>query len=410
MIKLGADQIREGKPVSLDCYDIQGRLILKVGSVIESKRQAEFLLERGLFGVGENGKADGTPKMEQGSSPFQKLREYYERLEQILLENGQLGDSSDAHSTQVNRQQAATQQLTTFLDGKSLLNDAGKEPVYIFPGQILGLAKDLQSLCESDPDATLGAIHLGGTGARYSISRALNRALMCELLARRRGIPKRNRVQLLAAALTCDLSIMQMQDELTAQEEALWSGQKQAIADHPMATVELLNHLGAADPSWTNAVAQHHEFPNGSGYPAKLEGKVISPWARVLTLADTYTAMVSARAYRKALSSKVVVRKIFLRRGMELDEELSLLLVKEIGVFPPGAFVRLQSGEIAVVTRRTVAVKAPEVMVLVGPRGAALTVPLARTTDNFPYAVVEVVDRDTKLVLDLDRLWGYVGS
>ena len=384
MNKLGADLIQAGTPVPCDCYDGQGHLVLKSGLTVESQKQVEYLLECGLFSVRVPGQeCEERLEVERAASPFQLLGEYYNRLEQILMHSRQIAHGAD--------------------DDRSIL----REQTAPFSAQILQLAMDIQSVCQTDADATLGSIQLHSSGSRYSISHALSRAVVCELLATRRGIPQKNRRQLIAAALTCDLSMLQLQDDLTCQEGPLRTEQQKAIADHPHETAKLLAAMGTVDPGWINAVIQHHEFPNGKGYPAGLEGDVISPWARILKLADTYTAMISPRAYRKALLSKSVLRQLFLRRGGEFDEDLAVFFVKELGVFPPGLFVRLQSGELAIVIRRRANPRAPLVKAIVGPRGAALDPPIARETDNREYEIVDVLERDASVSIDQPSLWGY---
>lgn len=384
MKKLGADLIQAGTPVPCDCYDGHGHLVLKSGLIVASQKQVEYLLACGLFSIVIPGQDDEEKlETEQAASPFQLLGEYYRRLERILVRSRPIED------------------------GNNVGRDARREQTTSFPASILQLAMDIQGVCQTDADATLGAIHLNRSGSRYSISHALSRAIVCELLAMRRGIPQKNRRPLIAAALTCDLSMMQLQDDLTCQQEPLRPEQRQAVADHPHQSVELLTSMGVVDPGWINAIIQHHEFPNGKGYPAALEGDVISPWARILKLADTYTAMISPRTYRKALLSKTILRQLFLRRGGEFDEDLAVFFVKELGMFPPGLFVRLQSGELAIVIRRGANPRAPQVKAIIGPRGAVLNPPISRQTDNREYEIVDVLEQDASVSIDQHRLWDY---
>lgn len=275
-----------------------------------------------------------------------------------------------------------------------------------FSGRVLELAKDLQQACRFDPDALLGAVHLDDSG-RYSVIHPLYRAIICELLAARKGIPEEDRRRIIAAALTCDLSMLDLQDELVRQAGPLQADQTQAIRSHPLETEQLLLSLGVLDADWVMAVTQHHELLNGDGYPHGLSSEKVSEWARILKLADMYTAMVGARGYRRPTSSKAAMRDIFLKRGSEVDAELAVLIVKELGVFPPGTFVRLQSGELAIVVHRGSNLKAPGVKAIVGPRGAPFEHPMPRKTDICEYGILDAVERDTMVKMDLHTLWGY---
>lgn len=376
MNKLGGEQIRVKCPVPFDCYDRQGHLLLRKGLVVESQRQVDFLVERGLYSMGDSAARATEPGVERQPTPFQLLGDYNIRLKQLFGEV------------------CAEDQ------------DDTSRGVRCFPERLLNLSRDLQKLCWLDSDALLGSIHLDNSG-RYSIVHPLYRAVICELLAARKGLPEEERQRIMAAALSCDLSMVKLQDDLVRQTGPLLPDQRKAIAIHPVETARLLLSLGVTDSDWTNAVIQHHELLNGTGYPQGLSSSDISWWARILKLADMYTAMVSAKAYRKASLSKMAMRDVFLKRGSEIDEELAVFIVKELGVYPPGAFVKLQSGELAIVIHRGTNPRAPTVKVVVGPRGAPFDRPLQRKTDVREYEILDVAERDTIVQVDLSRLWGY---
>lgn len=374
MKQLNSSQILVGQPVPYDCYDGHGNLLLKKGLIVATQKQVDFLLERGLFGQSaassvteERDKAIAKPP-----TPFELLNHCNNRLKQLFSVFG---------------------------------TDSGPESAN-FPDRLLQLAGGVQKICQFDADAVLGAIHLDNSG-RYSLMHPLYRAALCELIAARKGISEPDRRWVVAAALTCDVSILKLQDELFRQVDPLQPAQQQMITAHPMASARLLSSLGVTNATWMTAVIQHHELLNGKGYPRALLGDGISTGARVLKLADMYTSMITPRPYRKAVLSKIAMRDIFLKRGSEIDEEMAVYIVKELGVYPPGCFVKLQSGELAIVIRRGASPKAPVVKVVVGPRGAPFDKPVQRKTDIPEYEIVDVVERDMIVKIDLHNLWGY---
>lgn len=220
-------------------------------------------------------------------------------------------------------------------------------------------------------------------------------------------MPDDERLQIVAAALSADISMIKLQDELARQKEQLQPQQRLALHQHPLESLKLLTVLGVVNKTWLTAVLQHHEAWNGKGYPGGVAAGEISLGARILKLADMYTALIAPRAQRVGAISKVAMRELYLKRGEEVDEELALLLIKELGVFPPGAFVKLYSGELAIVTRRTDNPKAPAAKAVVGPRGAPYERPAPRKTEIREYEIVGVVERDKIVAIDLHNLWGY---
>ena len=385
MNRLSRDQLGAGIPVPMDCYDLHGRLVLARGGIIASRKQLDYLLEYGLYAL----------EVASVASPLHalpKLHACYLQLEQIFA--AALATEARASSSSPSPSPAA--QLADLLNGKKV--DAGTTvpddvhpEVHPFSGQIMQLVAELQALCLTAPDALLAAIHRNQIGARYSIAHALSRAILCELLATRRRIPERNRRQLLAAALTSELSILALQDELVVQQGGLSPDQQQGMAEHPTASIALLATIGAIDPSWTNVILQHHELLNGNGYPGGLTEAEIMPWARIMKIADAYAAMITPQAYRKTLLSKAAMNELLQKRGTEFDDELVVMFVKEVGVLPPGVAVKLRSDEIAIVVQRELNPRAPLVEVVIGPRGHCLAKPTLRKTDSHEHEIIDVV-------------------
>ncbi|HLN90820.1 MAG TPA: HD domain-containing phosphohydrolase, partial [Patescibacteria group bacterium] len=72
------------------------------------------------------------------------------------------------------------------------------------------------------------------------------------------------------------------------------------IVRHPEKAVEILEPIDFYKPIFP-AIRHHHERFDGKGYPSRLAGKNIPLASRIMTIADTFDAMTSTRAYRKAL-------------------------------------------------------------------------------------------------------------
>ncbi|MEO6697394.1 MAG: HD domain-containing phosphohydrolase [Gammaproteobacteria bacterium] len=191
------------------------------------------------------------------------------------------------------------------------------------------------------------------------------------------------------------------------QQTPLTGEQKEAVRLHPLQSVELLTEAGVKDQEWIKAVLHHHEKLDGSGYLGALRGDDIPLSVRIISLADRYSAMISPRDYRQQMLARDALRDICLQRGAEVDAELAQLFIKELGVYPPGAFVHLQNGEIAIVIKRGAAGNCPTVQSIIGPRGAPLLAPVRRDTSTETYAIREMVTRDKVVNIDMHRLWGY---
>ncbi|HTG81002.1 MAG TPA: HD domain-containing phosphohydrolase [Geobacteraceae bacterium] len=78
-------------------------------------------------------------------------------------------------------------------------------------------------------------------------------------------------------------------------------------------------------------ILHHHERYDGKGYPAGLKGKAIPLEARVITVADSFDAIVSARPYKKGLSVAAALAELQKCAGTQFDPEVVDSLVSYIG-------------------------------------------------------------------------------
>jgi hypothetical protein len=129
--------------------------------------------------------------------------------------------------------------------------------------------------------------------------------------------------------------------------------------------------------------------------------------ARLLALADRYCARVSVRRYRKTMLPNAALRDMLLDQTGRSDASLVTGLIRELGIYPLGSFVRLADGEIGVVTGKTLSPTAPYVHALIGPRGAPLDLPLRRDTRADLHAIREVLSPEQAGVkVKPGQLWG----
>lgn len=106
---------------------------------------------------------------------------------------------------------------------------------------------------------------------------------------------------------------------------------------HPVKGVHLIEPL-AFSLTITSAIRHHHERWDGKGYPDGLAGEEIPLLARIITLADSYDAMISDRPYRQGLTVNQVQEEIEKNAGAQFDPcmvELFLRQLRQVGSFPP---------------------------------------------------------------------------
>lgn len=377
--RLSAGQIQVGRPLAFDVFDPEGQLLLRFGYVIESPSQLDRLLERGLY-------------REQDSS-----------------DDPLIDSLSGGRPTSVRRRRLPPR-LTAFgllrlvlVDLEAVLTQP--EPEF-FRGNLLALAIRLQHVCQRDADAALAAIQLLHEG-RYSLRRMLQAAILTELVLKAQQMAEAQRLSVVAAALTSNLAMLDLQDQLYHQEASLTEAQKQQLYAHPRVGAEQLAQLGVTDPLWLEVVRQHHESLDGRGYPARLSGHLLRPEAQVVGLCDRFTALCSARAHRPPAPPSLVLKDLFQARGQGLDGDLVTQLVKIAGVYPPGSLVRLANRDVAVVVKRSLHVRQPVVKSVRTASGlVCVDAPRKHLSSDAIYAITGLMAHaEFEHPLNPDTLW-----
>jgi hypothetical protein len=104
---------------------------------------------------------------------------------------------------------------------------------------------------------------------------------------------------------------------------------------------------------------------DGSGYPRGLDGASIPLLARIAGLVDAYDAMITPRPYASPRTSHEAVQELIDSKGTAFQEALVEQFVQAIGLFPTGALVELNTGEVAIVVKQNTARRLkPEVVVV----------------------------------------------
>lgn len=258
------------------------------------------------------------------------------------------------------------------------------EPLLLNPGNSSAFVADINrcahtlvQLVEQDPDlAIFHIVHASPDKmARYGVLHAMHTGMLITLVGKRKDWVRPRIDSAVKAALTMNLSITALQIVLAQQIEPPTSEQRQAIAAHPLATWHMLRQLGVTDEDWLIAVAQHHEQPDGKGYPQGLTE--INQTADALRTCDVFGAKLSPRVSRSGMLSTRAASEIFRQRSAGY---FGATIIRELGLYPPGCLVELNTGEQAIVVRRARDPMAPEIVVLTDELGRRRDTPVKTPT------------------------------
>jgi HD-GYP domain-containing protein (c-di-GMP phosphodiesterase class II) len=373
--RISISDIVIGQPLQWDVYGSDGGLLLRKGFVINNLNQVSTLIERGLFADMEGGESARDKK------PIPKQTEIPSVVRMINAAR---------------------------VDLKTLSYNIANEPDA--RNKILALAKQVATATYMDSDVALGCILLSQEES-YASRHCVDTAVVSLLIAKALKKSPDEVVMLGAAALTMNLSMLRQQERLQDKSEALTAEEQESISLHPENTVSQLRSAGIEDEDWLSWILAHHENEDGSGYPGHKKGADIPQNAKIISIADRYCARVCARSYRKSLLPNAALRDILISGKTTIDPMLVMLFIRELGTYPIGSFVKLENGEVGVVTSKGATTTTPYVHSLIGPRGAPLAMPIKRDTQKSLQSIREVLHRDqVPIRFTMRQLWGEVAS
>jgi HD-GYP domain-containing protein (c-di-GMP phosphodiesterase class II) len=230
----------------------------------------------------------------------------------------------------------------------------------------------LRDLLQRDPDLGLYLLFqlASNSPVGYSASHALICAVLCHLIALELGLPDAERNSLVHAAMTMNISMTALQDQLTEQTDRPDPLQQETISAHPANSSATLSRIGVADALWLQTIEMHHDEATDKG-----ELRAVSPvrrLARILRVVDRYAAQISPRKQREGRSATESIRSI-IARSTQPPDEVGHALVRAVGLCPPGTYVRLDSGDVAVVVRRSDQPNLPELAIVINEEGLLIT-------------------------------------
>lgn len=253
------------------------------------------------------------------------------------------------------------------------------------------LAAELVGLVERAPAICLGmAPHL--PFASPSLRHAFSAAVLGIRLGQAIRLDARRQHTVAKAALFMNLPSLDLQDDLVAPYAMPSDAQRITLARHPQLAADLLRESPGADLAWIEAVLQHHEALDGSGYPAALVGDEICLEARILKVADVWYALVAPqRLLRSAKTPRAALHWLLSRSRQQFDARLLEALRRITGICPPGTVVRLANRETALVVDAPHGMMLPRrVITILGVHGRLLRDPVQRDTRRARHAIRDI--------------------
>ncbi len=208
----------------------------------------------------------------------------------------------------------------------------------------------MQAILENDAVAVnIDALKVSD---EYTFKHSVDVATMAMIIAKKSGMPEKDIYQIGVSGLLHDVGKSQIPNEILNKAGKLTEEEFAIMKNHSLFGYNILKEKPEIPGVVVAGVLQHHEKINGRGYPLKLTGGQISTYARVLSIADIYDALVTERPYKKGFSPRDALEMI-MAMTEELDVDFMQSFIDTVILYPVNTSVTLSNGEKARVVMNT---------------------------------------------------------
>jgi len=154
--------------------------------------------------------------------------------------------------------------------------------------------------------------------------------------------------QLGISAFLHDIGMIRVPTDILLKPGPLANAERFEVDRHTIFAMDLLEQVPSISPAIFMPIYQSHERLDGSGYPKGRKPPFIHEFARIIAIADAYTAICSPRTYRSAKSPHDAISHVIsMAANNVFDKQITRAFLHAVGLFPIGSWVLLSSGETA---------------------------------------------------------------
>ncbi len=190
------------------------------------------------------------------------------------------------------------------------------------------------------------------SGGEEIYNHSINVAILASLLAKELQFSPDDIREIGMGALFHDIGFQQIPTRVTRKIEGLTAAEKSLLQEHCLYGYKIAQDIGLSAIA-SDIVKQHHEFLDGSGYPAKLKGDQISPFAQLVTIIDVYDELCNTPNPANGQTPHISLSLLFSKFRPMLNAKMLQAFIRFMGVYPPGTVVNLSNDLIGIVVSVT---------------------------------------------------------
>ena len=247
-------------------------------------------------------------------------------------------------------------------------------------GKVRQAASDITESVVRNPDAATLLVQLQEKSGE-TFNRAIHVSVMMSIFGRFLQLPPESVEQLSLLGLLQDAGKIKLPTALLEKSEPLTAEEMTLYQTHVDHSVEILTKTTGLPDDLPGLASLHHEHFDGSGYPRGLRGSAIALPGMIAAIVDAFDTLVAPPPQGKHMSPSNALNVIFKGRGTQFQPALVEQFIQCVGVYPVGAAVELNTGEVGIVIAQNPLRRLqPRVMVVKDAKG----------NENRPYKMLDL--------------------
>lgn len=314
--------LEEGMKIDQAIVDTSGRTLIARGTYLDDF-MIDALMKKGIGGIYT---VEGEDDPEEADIPIE-TRETIEKLRKTDPAKVELSESVKERvsegiqylyqNTESEKFTESTNNIANDLMTAVLDNDA--------------IAVDISTLKVSD---------------EYTFKHSVDVATMAMVIAKKHGLPDSDIYEIGVTGLLHDVGKSKIPNEVLNKPGRLDDNEFALMKQHTLFGFQILKEKTDIKEQIKLGVLQHHEKINGKGYPQGLPADRINIYAKILSIADIYDALVTKRPYKEPFSQRDAVEMI-MSMTTELDVDIMKSFLGSVILYPVGCNIKLSNGETA---------------------------------------------------------------
>lgn len=196
----------------------------------------------------------------------------------------------------------------------------------------------------NDNDAIAVDISALKISDEYTFKHSVDVATMAMIVGKKHGLSDKEVYEIGISGLLHDVGKSKIPNFILNKAGKLTDEEFEMIKQHTLFGYEILKEKDDLSNSIKLGVLQHHEKINGRGYPMLVDESKINLFAKIISVADIYDALVTERPYKKPFTPRDAVEMI-MSMTSELDINVMRSFLESVILYPVGTVVELSIGE-----------------------------------------------------------------